>query len=40
MNYTDLKHLENFCISNKIYGKDKEKIGKAIRDGKSIVTLD
>lgn len=40
MTYTDIKQLENFCISNKIYGKEKERIAKAIRDGKNIISLD
>lgn len=39
MIYNDMKNVENFCIVNKIYGKDKEKIIKAVQTNKTLINL-
>lgn len=38
--YTDQKSLEHFCILNKILGKDKDKLVRAIHSGKTILNLE
>ena len=40
MNYENLKNVQHYCILNKLYGKDKDKIMKAVQLGKSTVFLD
>jgi hypothetical protein len=40
MMYNSLRDIDNFCIVNKLTAKEKEKIGRAVQIGKTILNLD
>jgi hypothetical protein len=40
MFYSDIRQVDQFCITNKIYGKEKEKVLKAVQTNKASLTLE
>lgn len=40
MVYSEARHVNNYCILNKIYGKEKMRIDRAIAAEKEVVYLD
>lgn len=39
MSFSESKQIEHFCIVNKIFGKEKDKLLRAVQANKSIIHL-
>ena len=39
MSYSDYKQVDQFCVVNKIFGRDKDKIMRAAKSNKTCITL-